>query len=180
MSSGKKEQVKFRLHPRNKNRDRYDLPALLKVNSALKKCVQPNKFGEASIDFANPLSVKLLNKAILHHYYGITYWEFPEKNLCPPIPGRADYVHYLADLLAEGNRGKIPTGDNIKGIDIGVGASCIYPILGVTEYGWSFIGTDIDRASLASSNKIVTSNPTLAGKIDCRLQKNSQFMLKAY
>ena len=47
---------------------------------------------------------------ILNHYYGIKYWEFPTENLCPPIPGRADYIHHMADLLGENNFGKIPIG----------------------------------------------------------------------
>jgi 23S rRNA (adenine1618-N6)-methyltransferase len=35
--------------------------------------------------------------------------------LCP-IPGRADYIHYIADLLAESNNGIIPKGHGIQGL----------------------------------------------------------------
>lgn len=119
-----------KLHPRNKNRERYDLTALLKVVPSLKDYIILNKAGVQSVDFSNPKAVKLLNKGLLHHYYSISYWEFPDQNLCPPIPGRADYIHYLADVLSEFNLGEIPT-KNITGLDIGTGASCIYPILGV-------------------------------------------------
>jgi len=165
---------KTRLHPRNKNRERYDLEALIAVSPKLKNAVQLNKFGVESVDFANPEAVKLLNKAILHHYYGIKHWEFSDENLCPPIPGRADYLHYIADLLSVSNYGAIPTGDHIVGLDVGVGASCIYPILGVAEYGWNFIGTDVDLESIASAESIIRSNPSLIGKVDCRLQKKSK------
>ena len=174
MSSEKNKQEKVRLHTRNKNRDRYDLSALMKVTPELKNHITLNKYGTESVDFANPHAVKLLNAAILNHYYGITYWKFPDENLCPPIPGRADYIHYMADLLAENNFGKIPTGDKITCLDIGVGASCIYPIIGVTEYNWKFIGSDINPTSIASSQLIVNSNTSIKDKIECRLQKNSK------
>jgi len=164
--------IKSELHPRNKNRERYDLDALIIVEPDLAKYVKANKFGDASVDFSNLVAVKLLNKALLNHYYGIEYWEFPEQNLCPPIPGRADYMHYVADLLAESNNGIIPTGNAITCLDIGMGANCIYPILGVTEYGWNFIGSDIDPTSIASAQNIVSHNASLKGKIECRLQEN--------
>ena len=141
MATSKKPQEKSRLHPRNKNRERYDLNALIAANPELKAFVKPNKHGDDSVDFANPKAVKILNKALLNHYYGIAYWDFPDSNLCPPIPGRADYIHYLADLLCEHNFGRNPNGVKIKCLDVGVGANCIYPILGVTEYNWNFIGS---------------------------------------
>jgi len=171
MSSEKPQQVKARLHSRNKNRVRYDLSALTSSNPELKKYIMPNKFGADSVDFSNPHAVKLLNKGLLNHYYGIENWEFPDENLCPPIPGRADYIHHIADLLGENNFGTIPTGDIINCLDIGVGASCIYPIIGVTEYGWNFIGTDIVPKSIASAQSIVNSNSSLKDRIECRLQK---------
>ncbi|MDB4016336.1 RlmF-related methyltransferase, partial [Flavobacteriaceae bacterium] len=114
MATSKKPQEKSRLHPRNKNRDRYDLNALIIANPDLKAFVKPNKHGDDSVDFANPKAVKILNKALLNHYYGITHWDFPDSNLSPPIPGRADYIHYLADLLCEHNFGRNPNGAKIK------------------------------------------------------------------
>lgn len=170
------KQQKSQLHPRNKNVNRYDLSTLIKVKPELKSHIIPNKFGEDSIDFSDSRAVKFLNTAILNHYYGIKHWDFPAQNLTPPIPGRADYIHHIADLLAESNNGKIPTGNSVTCLDIGVGASCIYPIIGVTEYGWNFIGADIDPKSIASSENIVKSNPSLKGKVELRLQKNPSNM----
>lgn len=166
-----KQTEKARLHPRNKNRERYDLEALITALPALKKHIVPNKLGAASVDFANPAAVRLLNQALLKHSYGIEDWEFPTQNLCPPIPGRADYIHHLADLLNGSNFGRLPTGNRINCLDIGVGASCIYPILGTVEYGWHFTGTDIDPASIASAERIISANPQLE-KLECRLQPN--------
>jgi 23S rRNA (adenine1618-N6)-methyltransferase len=172
MSSDKKQQVKARLHPRNRNRERYDLNALIDVIPELNVHVRPNKFGANTIDFSDPKAIKMLNQGLLNHYYGIKHWDFPEKNLCPPIPGRADYIHYVADLLSESNFGKVPIGEKVTCLDIGIGANCIYPIIGVSEYQWKFIGSDVDVKSIESAENIIDANPSLTGKIECRLQSN--------
>lgn len=164
--------IKTNLHPRNRNREPYDLGALISVNPALTNYIKPNKYGANSIDFSNPAAVRILNKSILNYYYKIEYWEFPEENLSPPIPGRADYIHHMADLLCENNFGVIPTGDKVICLDVGTGASCIYPIIGVTEYNWKFIGSDIDPKSIESANNIVNCNTSLKNRVEFRLQKN--------
>jgi 23S rRNA (adenine1618-N6)-methyltransferase len=163
---------KSKLHPRNKNRERYDFEQLKMAFLSLTEFVSPNLYGDDSVDFANPEAVKTLNKAILKHHYGIDFWDIPEGYLCPPIPGRADYIHHISDFLARNNYGKIPTGSGIKCLDIGVGASCIYPLIGIVEYGWSFIGSDIDQPAVESSARIAASNPVLAGNVVCKLQTN--------
>jgi 23S rRNA (adenine1618-N6)-methyltransferase len=178
MSIKKKKKEKSPLHPRNKNRERYDLQSLVDALPLLENFIKLNKFGTYSIDFSNAKAVKLLNTAILKHYYGIKHWEFPDENLCPPIPGRADYIHYLADLLAEKNAKDIPVGEKITCLDVGVGASCIYPILGVTEYQWQFIASDINPKSIESSQQIVNANDFLKNKIDCRLQTNPEHIFQ--
>ena len=173
-----KQVEKTRLHPRNKNRNRYDLAALIAALPTLKNHIIPNKLGDPSVNFANPLAVRLLNTALLKHYYGIDQWEFPQENLCPPIPGRADYIHHIADLLGASNFGRIPTGETVNCLDIGVGASCIYPIIGSVEYGWKFIGSDIDPRSIASAQQIVAENSNLNNKINCRLQSNTKAIFR--
>ena len=174
MLQKKKEQPKekSKLHPRNKNRERYDFRQLIESTPELAPFVKPNPYGDESIDFANPDAVKTLNKAILKLHYNMGSWDVPEGYLCPPIPGRADYIHHIADFLCRNNYGKIPPGPQIKCFDIGVGASCIYPIIGTQEYGWSFIASDIDPAAVESANRIVAANAALQGKVECKLQLN--------
>lgn len=163
---------KASLHPRNKHRERYNFKLLLEVCPGLAPFVTLNIYQDETIDFANPQAVKMLNLALLKQYYGIDYWDIPPGYLCPPIPGRADYIHHIADVLSASNGGKIPTGENIKCLDIGVGANCIYPILGNKIYGWSFIGSDTDPVALESANKIIDANPGLKEAVVCRLQPN--------
>lgn len=161
------------LHPRNKHRQRYDFRLLIQSCPELSPFVGFNKFKDASIDFGNPDAVMILNKALLKHYYNIQYWQIPSGYLCPPIPGRADYIHYAADLLALSNKGIIPKGDQIKCLDIGIGANCIYPIIGHAEYGWHFTGSDIDLKAIKAAAAIVEKNTSLKEKIALRLQKNT-------
>ena len=175
---GKSNIKKTKLHLRNKNFENYDLDALALSSPKLKKHIIKTKFNTQSIDFSNPIAVKELNTALLRYYYGINNWIFPKENLCPPIPGRADYIHYVADLLAENNLGKIPKGKKVTCLDIGIGASCIYPIIGVTEYGWQFLGSDVDARSIASAQKIINANDSLKHMIKCTLQKNKKIIFE--
>jgi len=165
---------KLELHPRNKHRGRYDFKALIASCPELSPFVRLNEYNDESIDFANAEAVMLLNKALLKHYYGIDEWSIPKGYLCPPIPGRADYIHHLSDLLASCNKGIIPLGDKIKCLDIGVGANCIYPIIGSKEYGWSFVGSDVEKVALQSAKKIIELNTSLKGKVELRLQTNEK------
>ncbi len=163
---------KTQLHPRNKHRERYDFRQLIESCPELARFVKVNIYDDQTIDFFDPLAVKMLNKSLLIHYYGINNWDIPPDYLCPPIPGRADYIHYMADLLGSKNKGCIPTGENIKCIDTGTGANCVYPIIGNREYGWSFIGSDIDPVAIQSAGKIIEANSLLKGKIELRVQQN--------
>ena len=88
------------LHPKNKFNKGYDFDALIKINTKLKPFVAKSQFDVITIDFSNPEAVKELNKALLFSYDKITIWDFPKQNLCPPIPGRLDYIHYLNDLIS--------------------------------------------------------------------------------
>lgn len=170
----KREHPKLKpgLHPLNRHRERYDFKRLIGSCPELAQFVKVNLYNDESIDFFDPEAVMMLNKALLKHYYDIGYWTIPPGYLCPPIPGRADYIHHIAELLGSCNRGKIPGGNLIKCLDIGVGANCVYPVIGNKEYGWSFIGADIDPVSIESAIKIVELNPTLTGKIEIRMQNN--------
>ncbi len=178
---------KTSLHPRNPHRFRYDFDKLIHVCPDLKNFVSVNEHqigsseseqAKQTIDFSNPDAVKSLNKALLISDYDIQNWDIPASYLCPPIPGRADYIHYIADLLAATNNGIIPEGESIVGLDIGVGANCIYPIIGNAAYGWSFVGTDIDEKALQNCKKIIATNPKLIDAISLQLQIEPRFIFK--
>jgi len=163
--------TKITLHPRNKHRHGYDFTNLIKAHPTLSPFIIQNKHNQQeTIDFSNADAVKALNSALLKKNYQIQHWDFPTGYLCPPIPGRVDYIHYLADLLKETN---IPIEGKVSVLDIGTGATCIYPILGAREYGWHFVATDIDPISIKTASANVRANKNIAKQISCRLQNNN-------
>ncbi|MDU0354783.1 23S rRNA (adenine(1618)-N(6))-methyltransferase RlmF [Paraglaciecola aquimarina] len=161
------------LHPRNIHKHGYPLEQLVATYPILKPHIVSKPDNSKTINFADANAVKALNAALLAHYYQVPLWDIPTGYLCPPIPGRVDYVHHIADLLTLDNQGQLPKGKQVKGIDIGTGANLVYPILASRSYGWSMLGTDIDPRSVQSAQQIIDGNASLRGHIKLRLQQNS-------
>ncbi len=130
------------------------------------KFVFVNKHGTKTVDFANSEAVLQLNKALLKHHYQHKDWNIPEHYLCPPVPGRADYIHYISDLLADDGITK-----NIRGLDIGVGANAIYPILGSQIYNWHMVGADTDPNAIAAAQSNIEASEPLKRNVEIRHQK---------
>jgi 23S rRNA (adenine1618-N6)-methyltransferase len=169
---------KTNLHPRNPHRFGYDFNKLIASNPELAAFVFTNEYFSETIDFSIPEAVKALNNSLLISEYGIQNWDIPKDYLCAPIPGRADYIHYVSDLLAASNNGIIPEGETVQGLDIGIGSNCIYPIIGNSVYNWSFVGTDIDENAIQNCKKIIENNPQLIDAISLQLQVESRFIFK--
>ncbi len=163
-------------HPRNLHREGYDFDRLTKAYPPLRPHVIRNPAGGATISFSDPEAVKALNTALLIGHYGLQHWDIPEGYLCPPVPGRADYLHHLADLLAAG--GPLLTGKDIRILDIGTGANLIYAILGQRIYDWSMVGTEVDQLALKTAKALIDINPVLQNGIRLRQQKDSRFILE--
>jgi len=163
------------LHPRNQHRDGYDFTRLVAQSPKLKAFIVSGPAGQATINFHDEHAVRALNQALLKAHYKIHFWDIPAQYLCPPIPGRVDYIHYLADLLANDNKQTIPRGRGIKALDIGTGANLVYPLTGQSEYGWHFTGVDIDPVSIKVAQQLCEFNKL---KIGLKLQKKRQHMFK--
>lgn len=160
----KKEVKKGELHPNNPHKGRYDFKTLIENLPELKSFIIKNPVGEETIDFSDNQSVICLNKALIKTYYSIENWDIPAGFLCPPIPGRADYIHYIADLLTKKK--------DVNVLDIGTGANCIYPIIGSQTFGWNYTASDIDPKSIENAQKIIDSNEGLKNKMKLKLQKD--------
>lgn len=155
------------MHKNNLHNTKYNLDKLSSIHPLLKEFVFINKYDSKTIDFANPKAVKSLNTALLKKHYNISFWEFSDDNLCPPIPSRVDYIHYLNELIKT---------KNAKVLDIGTGATLVYPLLGNSVYNWSFIGTDIDEKSIETAQQIIDKN-NLKNQIKLRLQTDKNNIL---
>jgi len=171
-------EAKTNMHPRNKHREGYDFKALIKTTPALRQFVRTNEYDNFTINFANPEAVKTLNKALLQHYYSVNHWDIPEGFLCPPIPGRADYIHYAADLLASVNDGVVRKGRKVRVLDIGTGANLVYPIVGFKEYGWNFVGSELELEAMASAQSIIEQNSHLKVAVELRQQSKKADIFK--
>lgn len=158
------------MHPNNPFRGDYPLAALAELVPELRKYFITTKAGTLSLDFSHPQAVKWLNKALLLKQYAIRFWDVPDSYLTPPVPGRLDYLLAMADLLAEGHGGEIPKGKAIRLLDIGTGASCIFPLLAQAHFGWLAVGSEVDAKALKAARAIAQLNPSLKGKIEIRHQ----------
>lgn len=161
------------MHPKNIHNTSYNFDVLIKAHPILAKFCFTNKYATQTIDFSNQQAVLHLNKALLKHHYQIPEWNIPEGYLCPPIPGRADYIHYIADLLAIKNK-----NNTIKGLDIGVGANCIYPILGHQIYQWNMVGADNNLIAINAAKQNSTATPALRKAITIRKQPDNAHIFK--
>jgi 23S rRNA (adenine1618-N6)-methyltransferase len=157
------------MHPRNPHQTRYNLKSLMKSTPELASFIIQNPLQQDAIDFTNPAAVQVLNQAILKQFYGINYWKIPQDFLCPPVPGRADYIHYFADLMEN--------TESCKGLDIGTGANCIYPSIGHASYKWTFTASELNLKAFKNAQEIIRENHLL-DFIELRLQKNPQQIFK--
>lgn len=168
------------MHRNNKHAGSYQFDELIISNPDLTQFVIDGKSGDKTISFHDEKAVVELNKALLKHYYGVSYWRIPEGTLCPPIPSRAEYIHQINELLFKSNNKQKPNGSKITGIDIGVGASCIYPLIGNAEYRWKFIGTDIQTSSIKNADKIIQKNGRSKGISLLSSKPNANFFEKVF
>ena len=143
------------MHAKNRYRGKHDFAALLDLEPELSDYLRTAPDGHATLDFTAARAVYLLNRTLLKRDYGLQHWDLPQGYLTPAVPGRLDYIHLLADLAPQTERV----------LDIGTGASLIYPILGVREYGWQFVATDIHARSITVARAIVQFNSALRGVV---------------
>ena len=155
------------MHDQNPFKKGYDVLKLAEYSPDLKQGVIQNKYGKSTIDFSEAKSVKALNTALLKHQYGID-WDIPDKNLCPPVPGRLDYLLHVSELVRK---------EAIQILDIGTGASLIYPILATCHFNWKCTGSEISDSSLKNAAEIIRKNSKLQS-IELRKQECKNSILK--
>ncbi|RYP53340.1 hypothetical protein DL768_001697 [Monosporascus sp. mg162] len=112
--------------------------------------------GGSRLDFANPLAVMQLTKTLLRLHFGLRV-DLPLDRLCPPVPNRHNYILWLKDLLdsSSPSYSQIYEPERpVEGLDIGTGASLIYPLLACAQRpAWTFIATDVDAKSIAYARR---------------------------
>ena len=149
------------MHSNNPFVEDYNFDKLIQNDTGLEPFVFVNEYGNKTIKFSDKHAVKALNTALLKFHYNIL-WDIPEDNLCPPIPGRLDYLLHIADLMPK---------KDIRLLDIGTGANLIYPILGTCHFNWQCTGSEVDFNSLENAQRIINQNNVLRNT-ELRHQKN--------
>ncbi|XP_057769276.1 uncharacterized protein LOC130989331 [Salvia miltiorrhiza] len=157
------------IHHRNKYADNPpDFALLASLYPSFEPYVFYSRDGRPRIDWTDFNATRELTRVLLLHDHGVNWW-IPDGQLCPTVPNRLNYIHWIEDLLAldilPATRAE---SDITKGFDIGTGANCIYPLLGASVLGWKFVGSDITDIAIEWANKNVESNPHLSHLIDIR------------
>ncbi|PRP85949.1 methyltransferase-like protein 16 [Planoprotostelium fungivorum] len=144
----KRQEFDEKLHARNALRDRPDFKELGTKYPEFGKFLSEKASGKLQLDWTNGEAVREYNITLLKHYYNITL-TLPSDQLCPPVANRANYIHWIEDLIQIDPASRAGRG-SVRGIDIGTGASCIYPLLGckINHPNWSFLAVDNDAQSL--------------------------------
>ena len=119
------------------------------------KHVFMNKYGDYNIDWKDKDAVKILTKTLLYHDFSVKYWDIPNNFLVPSVTSRLNYLLWIKDLLALFPK---VCEREIMGIDVGVGANCIYPLIGHKEFGWKFLCSDINKEAIDIADKIIKEN----------------------
>lgn len=139
------------MHPRNRYKDKPpDFAYLASKYPDFQQHVHTSLTGRAVVNFKEPEAVRALTCTLLKEDFGLTI-EIPLERLIPTVPLRLNYIHWVEDLT-DGQ--KQPR----RGIDIGTGASCIYPLLGATMNGWYFLATEVDDICFDYATKNVEQN----------------------
>lgn len=144
------------MHRRNIFRKEPDFKKLACDYQELKQFVTVNSKNKLKFDFKNPDALRALTCALLHRYFQKRI-NIPTDRMIPAVPQRLNYICWIEDLV---KLVEIQSPDvNVLGIDIGTGASCIFPILSCHRNPtWSFIGVEADTKSYAVALENVQKN----------------------
>ena len=162
-----------RLHVKNPyHNNSPDFAALaLEFPHLLGDYVQINPVSKkGSIDFADNNALRGLSKALLLKDFHVNV-DIPEDHLCPPLPNRINYLCWISDLLENSSAEMTSTAPTV--LDIGVGPVCIFPILGNKLFGWKFVGSDVDSASINMCQRNIDANAELKAHIRAVLVPDS-------
>ncbi|XP_031494747.1 uncharacterized protein LOC116260499 [Nymphaea colorata] len=167
MPSKRRRTDQSRGHPRNKYSERApDFRHLASLYPSFRSFVFYSN-GKPRIDWTDFNATRELTRVLLVHDHGIHWW-IPDGQLCPTVPNRSNYIHWIEDLLSSEVIVKPDAGERIRGFDIGTGANCIYPLIGASLYGWSFVGSDFTDAALEWAKWNIANNPHITELIEIR------------
>uniref|UniRef100_A0A448Z0J9 Methyltransferase n=1 Tax=Pseudo-nitzschia multistriata TaxID=183589 RepID=A0A448Z0J9_9STRA len=105
-----------------------------------------------------------LTRAILQALFRLKLPYLDEQHLCPPIPNRFFYLHWIHTKLISSSRARgfspldVNRNNNSRGLDIGSGASCIYALLAARYFRSKMLTSEIDPQSVSLACANVKAN----------------------
>ncbi|XP_059647498.1 uncharacterized protein LOC132293869 isoform X2 [Cornus florida] len=170
----KRGEERATIHPRNKYANN---PPDFKLLASLYPSFEPFVFyssnGRPKIDWTDFNATRELTRVLLLHDHSLNWW-IPDGQLCPTVPNRSNYIHWIEDLLSSNFIAETCAGGVVRGFDIGTGANCIYPLLGASLLGWSFVGSDVTNVALEWAERNVKNNPHISELIEIRKVGNAE------
>lgn len=138
------------MHERNRYKIPPDFKELAKKFPELQSFLKTNN-NKCYVNFRDPHALLAVTRALLKIDFNLNV-ELPIDRLIPTVPLRLNYIHWLEDIL------KIQSNQQVFGIDIGTGASCIYPLLAARINSWNFLATEVDSKCIRYAQKNISSN----------------------
>lgn len=144
------------MHPRNRYREKPNFQQLVQLFPELNEVASVDLAGKVKLEYRNRQAVQLLSKCLLQRDFGLQL-ELPPNKLVPTLPLRLNYIHWLEDI---GSVANWQEKEKVLGIDIGCGASCIYPLLAVVQskQRWHMVAIEKAEDSLESAKANVIRN----------------------
>ncbi|VDN89288.1 unnamed protein product [Brugia pahangi] len=142
-----------KMHPRNPYKDKPpDFSLLADKFVEFRSHCYIGSNGKLKMNFRDTNAVRILARTLLLSDFGLDV-DIPTDCLAPRIPQRLNYILVIDDLLKTNG-----IAEDVVGIDIGTGASCVYALLGAKQFGWRFLATDADPFAIEIANRNVQKN----------------------
>ncbi|XP_013383654.1 U6 small nuclear RNA (adenine-(43)-N(6))-methyltransferase [Lingula anatina] len=147
------------MHPRNiYKKKRPNFKELAIKYPDFRSVVTQDLTGKVILDFKSPEALRALTCTLLKDDFGLDV-ELPLDRLIPTVPLRLNYILWIQDIVGKRE-------ENVIGLDIGAGASCIYPLLGCKLCPtWKFICSEIEEENIHFAKKNINGNG-MEGRIE--------------
>ena len=157
------------MHPRNPYRKKRNFAELASEFPDFAPHVKMFENGNATIDFKDATALRSLTQTLLRKDFDLNVI-LPPDRLIPAVPQRLNYVLWIEDLVALMD---LPVVTLIRGMDVGTGASAIFPLLICRNNPlWSVVAVDKDPESVNYARQNVERND-LGHRISVRLVDES-------
>jgi methyltransferase len=113
--------------------------------------------GKIQLDFKDPKALRALTRCSLKKYFNLDV-EIPPDRLVPTLPLRLNVLLWIQDVLRAAEIVTEGVSQKVVGLDVGCGANCVFPLVGVRHFDWDFVATEADEEAVACARRNVTAN----------------------